>query len=166
MLLNCCLSYAACIDTPKASEDVCHIDRKRFGDALLAVTVYRGGSCLSGRRLSVIRRVNKVIILGDPRDDALVDTCEKTDYSSSSSWAQDPSGNTQANDIYQLHYCTWFFIPGQPSDLVRRLASTAPGSSRKSRSLFPPSRTPVQTQQTTQASILAHLAASPCTTGT
>jgi hypothetical protein len=36
----------------------------------------------------------------------------------------------------------------------------------KLRSLFPPSPTPVQTQQTTQASILAHLAASPCTTGT
>jgi len=102
MLLNRCLSYAACIDTLKASEDVCHIDRKRFGDALLAVTVYHGGgSCLSGRSLNVIRRVNRV--LGDPREDALVDTCEKTDYSSSR--ACHPGGNTQAN-IYQLHYCT------------------------------------------------------------
>ena len=102
MLLNRCLSYAACIDTPKASEDVCHIDGKRFGDALLAVAFYHGGSCLSGRRLNVIRRANKV--LGDPREDALVDTCEKTD--SSSSWERCPSGNTQANDIHQLRYCT------------------------------------------------------------
>ena len=102
MLLNRCLSYAACIDAHKASEDVCHVDRKRYGHALLAVTVYRGGSCLSGRRLNVLRRANKV--LGDPREDALVDTCEKTDYSSS--WERCPSGNTQASDIYQLHYCT------------------------------------------------------------
>lgn len=102
MLLDRCSSYAACIGTLKASEEVCQTDRKRFGDALLAVAFYHGGSCLSGRRLNVIRRVNK--LLGDPREDALVDTCEETDYSSS--WERCPSGNTQANDIHQLRYCT------------------------------------------------------------
>ena len=140
-------------------------DGTSYGAALLAVapppSVIGGscysGPCLSGRSLNVTRRDD--VGLGNPRKDALVDTCKKTVYSTNC--RRQRSGNTQST-IYQLQYCTALIaIPSQPSDLVRRRLR---GQVAKLVSSLPSHA--VQTQQTTQASILAHLAASPCTTGT
>jgi hypothetical protein len=62
-----------------ASKDVCHINREWLGVALLDILCdgYDSGSCFSGRILNVTRRVD--MVLGHPREDALVDTCLRED---------------------------------------------------------------------------------------
>jgi hypothetical protein len=143
------------------SKHVCHVDKEWFGVLLLTTVCdgYDSGSCLSGRILNVIRRVD--MVLGHPREDALVDTCLREDRL----WHQTErhsGGNPQANITASILHGAYNYI--QPTKLA---ISYDDDSGVKSRSLFPPFRSPVkQTQQQTQASILAHLAASPCTTGT
>ena len=135
MLLNHCFSYAACVDTLKACLSCRQETIWSCATCSYPPTVCYGcdsGSCLSGQSLNVTRPVDTV--LGDPREDALVDTaCEKTDYSSS--WECHSSGGDTQTIIYQLQYCTApIIISSQPSRPSR--TTTILGSSQEA--YFPP----------------------------
>lgn len=80
MLLIRCLSYAACIDTLKAC--LSHRQETVWGCATCShppTVCYScdSGACLSGQSLNVTRPVDEV--LGEPREDALVETYLRED---------------------------------------------------------------------------------------